>query len=1095
MNKALFLSVLLISSTLSFGQAVRFDGIAATTNQANPISGLYYQLLAIPNSIIAICSGSPCTLATTYTSSSGLTSCPLSAQLTRPGSTICYSQSDGSGNFGAWLGAGSYQYTITTPQGTTFGPYSFGVSFSGAFLPLAGGTLQGLVTNNFGFAGPLAGHASLDMSISGGEFTGPVTGTLNNWQNPLSYGTASNQSITTVTATGSNGSGALTISGAGDFVIGSGVMIAHGGGACGSAKSTVCPTGPTPAVVPQGSTGSTTYNYQLACIDGLGGISAAGTAGSTISGNATLAGVVNGTAALTGNYNRVTWTGISSCYEVAIYRNGTLIGSQWSGASGVQTFNDVGLTSWASRDLPSTPPGSALNDNYDGIITTITGISATTSPNLGATITGATMYHDDAPILQAAINVSPFVDIPPGNYILRYPINYTKHTASYAYAGELRGNVNIVCDTGDICIDATGSQNIKFTDLNLQTGASSISLYLSRDTSNGDLAQQIVTDHVSFVTGIEAGNQFSHTFGGRGVVGIYNHAAEIQANLYDQFQADRWMVLTSNNIDNVASVFSVTDDLGANSMSQVDCYSCRGAGYVFGELEDAFTINYDNGYGLGGFLDLRHQWGFEIEGGDDGRFKVNGFRVEGKNGLISVAPGAQFQEPYIWSDLYRVQSPPNALATVPQIYLNTGATLLNAPLIQVDDYGGSGSNFAALVDGVSCAIQNSKLIIGIWETIGSCGDQQLTGSYNIISGFGQGDGALQPSYGITGSQATPTWIKVGTWISTNPPQGDDLSLTFYGGIGFIPAGRNSGIAYAHVRIGNQTAAPNISDAQIYNFGSVVYDQIKVIATGGSTSITNGSWDIYVHQVNQFAGGIYTVAKFNVDGWININATATDPGSASSTIFVGSVNTVQLQGQSASFSSIAVLGTADGCATWASGTLGTTGIACGTGTGSGVTSFAAPSGSWPTWLVPTVTNSTTTPSLAVAASAIPNSALANPATTVNGQTCTLGSTCTVTALSSISPVAITISSFTAAPNSCYGNTGTLNTPSTTAMTGLTTSMAPHWSFATDPRTLVGWGSTGGMVLNLWPTANTVNSEVCNVTASSITTSAVTVNVEP
>src|SRR5215469_4306775 len=67
-----------------------------------------------------------------------------------------------------------------------------------------------------------------------------------------------------------------------------------------------------------------------------------------------------------------------------------------------------------------------------------------------------------------------------------------------------------------------------------------------------------------------------------------------------------------------------------------------------------------------------------------------------------------------------------------------------------------------------------------------------------------------------------------------------------------------------------------------------------------------------------------------------------------------------------------------------------------GGGSGtVTSFAAPSGSWPTWLVPTVTNPTTTPSLAVAASPIPNAALANASTTVNGQTCTLGSTCTIT----------------------------------------------------------------------------------------------------
>lgn len=59
----------------------------------------------------------------------------------------------------------------------------------------------------------------------------------------------------------------------------------------------------------------------------------------------------------------------------------------------------------------------------------------------------------------------------------------------------------------------------------------------------------------------------------------------------------------------------------------------------------------------------------------------------------------------------------------------------------------------------------------------------------------------------------------------------------------------------------------------------------------------------------------------------------------------------------------------------------------------VTSFSV--GTWPSWLTPSVTNGTTTPSLSVSASPIPNSALANAGTTVNGQTCALGSTCTVT----------------------------------------------------------------------------------------------------
>jgi hypothetical protein len=52
-----------------------------------------------------------------------------------------------------------------------------------------------------------------------------------------------------------------------------------------------------------------------------------------------------------------------------------------------------------------------------------------------------------------------------------------------------------------------------------------------------------------------------------------------------------------------------------------------------------------------------------------------------------------------------------------------------------------------------------------------------------------------------------------------------------------------------------------------------------------------------------------------------------------------------------------------------GQITNTGSGCGAGAGT-VTSFAAPSASWPSWLVPTVTNATSTPSLAVAASTIP-----------------------------------------------------------------------------------------------------------------------------
>ena len=63
------------------------------------------------------------------------------------------------------------------------------------------------------------------------------------------------------------------------------------------------------------------------------------------------------------------------------------------------------------------------------------------------------------------------------------------------------------------------------------------------------------------------------------------------------------------------------------------------------------------------------------------------------------------------------------------------------------------------------------------------------------------------------------------------------------------------------------------------------------------------------------------------------------------------------------------GTAPICANGTAGAFTNVGCSGGSGSGGGgtVSSFAAPSGSWPAWLVPTVTNASSTPSLAVAAS--------------------------------------------------------------------------------------------------------------------------------
>jgi len=67
-------------------------------------------------------------------------------------------------------------------------------------------------------------------------------------------------------------------------------------------------------------------------------------------------------------------------------------------------------------------------------------------------------------------------------------------------------------------------------------------------------------------------------------------------------------------------------------------------------------------------------------------------------------------------------------------------------------------------------------------------------------------------------------------------------------------------------------------------------------------------------------------------------------------------------------------------------------------------------------------------------------------------------------------------------------------STVPMTGVATTSVFMISPNADVSGTTGWGSTGGLVIDAWPTANTLNYKVCNQTSSSITPSAsVTFNV--
>jgi hypothetical protein len=127
---------------------------------------------------------------------------------------------------------------------------------------------------------------TIAKSSSNTCFNGPIP-----WFDPTCYGASGSSQSTTGNCTRGSTTVPLSGSGAIDFVNGQGVAIPF----CGASPTVTKPS--TIRVVPQGTTGSTTYSYSVATFDAGGGNSGYGTlSASTATGNATLSGT---------NYNAI----------------------------------------------------------------------------------------------------------------------------------------------------------------------------------------------------------------------------------------------------------------------------------------------------------------------------------------------------------------------------------------------------------------------------------------------------------------------------------------------------------------------------------------------------------------------------------------------------------------------------------------------------------------------------------------------------------------------------------------------------------------------------------------------------------------------
>lgn len=305
---------------------------------------------------------------------------------------------------------------------------------------------------------PTGGGATLTPPISisggvtnGGNTTDQISGV--NIANRLDVTAFGASGLATTNCTGTIAGGALTTltltcSPTNDFKVGEGIAIPQAG------PTQLYSTPATPVLTVHGTTGATTYTYEVAQYDFWGGLTAVSTSAQVTNGNATLT---------PSNYIQITDTNASVNYgDACVYRQ---VGG--TGAfdfiavipAGSGTIGDTNLPNIATN-IPcgATAPAGV---NTQTLVTTISHIAgnvitlATAATNA---VSGVTIYHDDSNAFQLAATQCTAMGgclyyIPSGIYNLDRPnywngtgYTYTNPTSQPA-ANEDTGIVHLTSNT------------------------------------------------------------------------------------------------------------------------------------------------------------------------------------------------------------------------------------------------------------------------------------------------------------------------------------------------------------------------------------------------------------------------------------------------------------------------------------------------------------------------------------------------------------------------------------------------------------------------------------------------------------------------
>jgi hypothetical protein len=381
MKKLLLLFVLFAFPT--FGQGVRAGDNYPIVSGQIPGGPIF----SVPNAVINFCAspniGVPCVnKATTYTDITLGTSCPSSTQIVLAGTNNCVGTTDGYGNWGVWVAAGTYTFTVTLPGGGTLGPYtvtlaaggggSSSVSVNGSTVPNPNfnNTLPnappGFLNCNFAFSGSAVSLGCPFGNTSASFLAGNGNALTSTFATTAGSATSATTATTATTAAALSGTPTLC---SGSTPVAKGIL-ANGNASCVADVPTLTAT---PRVFPNGYTAGAPGTWGTFTAGQCPGGSGTGTSYTYLSTDFSCIVTRGASGAMTDTLPAAGTTGFGSNYYLSVVNDGTASDVITTTTS---TFTCVsGPSSYCSGSTLTIPAGklatiwSPDNANWNVVVT------------------------------------------------------------------------------------------------------------------------------------------------------------------------------------------------------------------------------------------------------------------------------------------------------------------------------------------------------------------------------------------------------------------------------------------------------------------------------------------------------------------------------------------------------------------------------------------------------------------------------------------------------------------------------------------------------------------------------------------------------